>query len=201
MFVWSCLLLKDMITWVLKWPTLFRYSYLLLHFPHLDHSLGILVSHSPLFSFIGWLDRTPSWHWEVWFFQGLQNFHLCLLVDTPGNQHAILKNPRIFSLPLLQASCFFFSSCFQGVSRALVENSRTLRLPSHLHERLSLIRNAKIRLEEKGITPSIDVSIVTKMMMLLFFFTFLDYFSSFYSLFPFLLSENRRMLEHVPEES
>ncbi|GAB4860905.1 hypothetical protein Ancab_036066 [Ancistrocladus abbreviatus] len=44
----------------------------------------------------------------------------------------------------------------QGVSRALVENSRTLRLPTHLHERLNLIRNAKIRLEEKGITPSID---------------------------------------------
>ncbi|CAB4271786.1 unnamed protein product [Prunus armeniaca] len=44
----------------------------------------------------------------------------------------------------------------QGVSRALVENSRTLRLPTHLHERLGLIRNAKIRLEEKGITPSID---------------------------------------------
>ncbi|XP_048326102.2 RNA polymerase sigma factor sigA isoform X1 [Ziziphus jujuba] len=44
----------------------------------------------------------------------------------------------------------------QGVSRALVENSRTLRLPTHLHERLSLIQNAKVRLEEKGITPSID---------------------------------------------
>ncbi|XAR71536.1 hypothetical protein NMG60_11017864 [Bertholletia excelsa] len=44
----------------------------------------------------------------------------------------------------------------QGVSRALVENSRTLRLPTHLHERLSLIRNAKVKLEEKGITPSID---------------------------------------------
>ncbi|KAL6127391.1 hypothetical protein ACLB2K_070756 [Fragaria x ananassa] len=44
----------------------------------------------------------------------------------------------------------------QGVSRALVENSRTLRLPTHLHERLGLIRNAKVRLEEKGITPSID---------------------------------------------
>ncbi|PIA31178.1 hypothetical protein AQUCO_05200048v1 [Aquilegia coerulea] len=44
----------------------------------------------------------------------------------------------------------------QGVSRALVENSRTLRLPTHLHERLSLIRNAKIRLENKGITPSIE---------------------------------------------
>ncbi|GMH31564.1 hypothetical protein Nepgr_033408 [Nepenthes gracilis] len=44
----------------------------------------------------------------------------------------------------------------QGVSRALVENSRTLRLPTHLHERLGLIRNAKIRLAEKGITPSID---------------------------------------------
>ncbi|KAE9593476.1 hypothetical protein Lal_00028682 [Lupinus albus] len=44
----------------------------------------------------------------------------------------------------------------QGVSRALVENSRTLRLPTHLHERLSLIRNAKLRLEERGITPTID---------------------------------------------
>lgn len=44
----------------------------------------------------------------------------------------------------------------QGVSRALVENSRTLRLPAHLHERLGLIRNAKVRLEEKGITPSVD---------------------------------------------
>ncbi|XP_058103777.1 RNA polymerase sigma factor sigA-like isoform X2 [Magnolia sinica] len=44
----------------------------------------------------------------------------------------------------------------QGVSRALVENSRTLRLPTHLHERLILIRNAKTRLEEMGITPSIE---------------------------------------------
>lgn len=46
----------------------------------------------------------------------------------------------------------------QGIHRALVENSRTLRLPNHLHERLGLIRNAKVRLEEKGVTPSIDVS-------------------------------------------
>ncbi|KAI4295236.1 hypothetical protein L6164_035303 [Bauhinia variegata] len=44
----------------------------------------------------------------------------------------------------------------QGVSRALVENSRTLRLPTHLHERLASIRNAKVRLEERGITPTID---------------------------------------------
>ncbi|CAJ1934135.1 unnamed protein product [Sphenostylis stenocarpa] len=44
----------------------------------------------------------------------------------------------------------------QGVSRVLIENSRTLRLPAHLHERLSLIRNAKFRLEERGITPTID---------------------------------------------
>ncbi|CAN8238052.1 unnamed protein product [Cochlearia groenlandica] len=44
----------------------------------------------------------------------------------------------------------------QGVSRALVDNSRTLRLPTHLHERLGLIRNAKLRLQEKGITPTID---------------------------------------------
>uniref|UniRef100_M1CIG2 Sigma factor n=1 Tax=Solanum tuberosum TaxID=4113 RepID=M1CIG2_SOLTU len=46
----------------------------------------------------------------------------------------------------------------QGVSRTLVENSRTLRLPTHLHERLGLIRNAKMRLEEKGITPSVNAS-------------------------------------------
>ncbi|PHT30195.1 RNA polymerase sigma factor sigA [Capsicum baccatum] len=44
----------------------------------------------------------------------------------------------------------------QGVSRSLVENSRTLRLPTHLHERLGLIRNAKMRLEENGITPSVN---------------------------------------------
>lgn len=44
----------------------------------------------------------------------------------------------------------------QGVSRALVESSRTLRLPTHLHERLGLIRSAKNKLEEKGINPSID---------------------------------------------
>ncbi|CAN6461372.1 unnamed protein product [Victoria cruziana] len=43
----------------------------------------------------------------------------------------------------------------QGVSRAMIENSRTLRLPTHLHERLNLIRNAKTRLKEKGITPSV----------------------------------------------
>ncbi|CAI9090442.1 OLC1v1025218C1 [Oldenlandia corymbosa var. corymbosa] len=44
----------------------------------------------------------------------------------------------------------------QGVSRALVDSSKTLRLPPYLHERLSLIRNAKVRLEEKGINPSTD---------------------------------------------
>lgn len=44
----------------------------------------------------------------------------------------------------------------QGVSRALAENSRTLRLPTHLHERLISIRNAKMRLEERGIIPSVD---------------------------------------------
>ncbi|KAL7583177.1 hypothetical protein Lser_V15G43649 [Lactuca serriola] len=44
----------------------------------------------------------------------------------------------------------------QGVSRALIENSKILRLPTHLHERQSAIRNAKAKLEEQGITPSID---------------------------------------------
>ncbi|GMP93234.1 hypothetical protein CsSME_00043157 [Camellia sinensis var. sinensis] len=42
------------------------------------------------------------------------------------------------------------------VSRALVENARTLRLPTYLHERLSLIRNAKTKHEEEGISPPID---------------------------------------------
>ncbi|CAL5354763.1 unnamed protein product [Camellia sinensis] len=44
----------------------------------------------------------------------------------------------------------------KGVSRALVENARTLRLPTYLHERLSLIRNAKTKHEEEGIAPPID---------------------------------------------
>ncbi|KAD4888703.1 hypothetical protein E3N88_20776 [Mikania micrantha] len=43
-----------------------------------------------------------------------------------------------------------------GVSKALIENSKTLRLPIHIHERLSAIRHAKAKLEEKGITPSIE---------------------------------------------
>ncbi|KAI3712606.1 hypothetical protein L1987_71166 [Smallanthus sonchifolius] len=44
----------------------------------------------------------------------------------------------------------------QGVSKALNENSRTLRVPIHVHERLSAIRHAKAKLEKKGITPSIE---------------------------------------------
>ncbi|KAI3793124.1 hypothetical protein L1987_35738 [Smallanthus sonchifolius] len=44
----------------------------------------------------------------------------------------------------------------QGVTRTFFENSKTLRLPTHLHERLSAIRSAKAKLERKGITPSID---------------------------------------------
>uniref|UniRef100_A0A1D1XZQ1 RNA polymerase sigma factor rpoD n=1 Tax=Anthurium amnicola TaxID=1678845 RepID=A0A1D1XZQ1_9ARAE len=44
----------------------------------------------------------------------------------------------------------------QGVSRALVENSKILRLPSHLHERMFSIRNVQIRLEERGVAPSIE---------------------------------------------
>ncbi|XP_076927890.1 RNA polymerase sigma factor sigA-like [Bidens hawaiensis] len=44
----------------------------------------------------------------------------------------------------------------QGVSRALMENSKVLRLPTHLHERQSAIRNAKIKLKEQGMNPSVD---------------------------------------------
>ncbi|KAL2905534.1 RNA polymerase sigma factor sigA [Bienertia sinuspersici] len=39
-----------------------------------------------------------------------------------------------------------------GIEKALVDYTRTLRVPTHLHERLNLICNAKIKLEEKGIT-------------------------------------------------
>lgn len=60
------------------------------------------------------------------------------------------------SLKGFKISTYVYWWIRQGVSRALVENSRTLRIPTHLHERLSLIRNAKARLEEKGITPSVD---------------------------------------------
>lgn len=44
----------------------------------------------------------------------------------------------------------------QGISRALFENSTTVSLPAFLHERLSLIRGAKLKLKQKGLTPSID---------------------------------------------
>ncbi|KAL6001799.1 hypothetical protein ACLOJK_041777 [Asimina triloba] len=51
----------------------------------------------------------------------------------------------------------------QGISRAIVENSRILRLPPYLHERLILVRNAKTKLEEMGVTPSIEGAAQTKM--------------------------------------
>lgn len=44
----------------------------------------------------------------------------------------------------------------QGITRAIAERSRTIRLPSHLHERLGLIRNAKLLLKEKGVDPSLE---------------------------------------------
>ncbi|KAI3762381.1 hypothetical protein L1987_52810 [Smallanthus sonchifolius] len=44
----------------------------------------------------------------------------------------------------------------QGVSRALMENSKIMRLPTHMHERQSAIRYAKIKLQEQGISPSVD---------------------------------------------
>lgn len=97
----------------------------------------------------------------------------------------------------------------QGVSRALVENSRTLRLPNHLHERLGLIRNAKLRLEEKGVTPSVDVSwllncdqkegtLINSITVFFFFSTFYSFLTHF---LPTTLSENCRILKYVPEES
>lgn len=75
----------------------------------------------------------------------------------------MLFTSYVFFFCCLKAESDSFFCCFKflikGVSRALVDNSRTLRLPTHLHERLGLIRNAKLRLQEKGVTPSIDVSI------------------------------------------
>ncbi|KAJ3692542.1 hypothetical protein LUZ60_011637 [Juncus effusus] len=44
----------------------------------------------------------------------------------------------------------------QGVSRTFVENSGLVRLPSYMHERLGLIKNAKFTLQQEGITPTIE---------------------------------------------
>lgn len=78
-----------------------------------------------------------------------------------------------------------------------MDNSRTLRLPTHLHERLGLIRNAKLRLQEKGITPSVDVS-----MFFLTFHQFLAYpvYVS-HALYCLLFPADCRVTKHVSEES
>ncbi|KAH7687120.1 Sigma3 and sigma4 domains of RNA polymerase sigma factors protein [Dioscorea alata] len=44
----------------------------------------------------------------------------------------------------------------QGVLKVLFLNSKTVRLPRYLCERLISIRNAKVKLERQGITPSVD---------------------------------------------
>jgi RNA polymerase primary sigma factor len=44
----------------------------------------------------------------------------------------------------------------QGITRAIAEHSRTIRLPTHLHDRLGLIRNAKLLLTEKGVDPTLE---------------------------------------------
>lgn len=41
----------------------------------------------------GWFDWASSWDRKVWCFQGLQNFYLCVLVDTAG---------ELFSCNILQ---------------------------------------------------------------------------------------------------
>lgn len=46
----------------------------------------------------------------------------------------------------------------QGVSRAFFENSTTVSVPTHMHERLNLIRGAKLKLKVKGLTPSTEAS-------------------------------------------
>ncbi|KAH9321672.1 hypothetical protein KI387_016311, partial [Taxus chinensis] len=44
----------------------------------------------------------------------------------------------------------------QGIIKALAEYRRTVRIPSHVNERLGLIRKAKLSLEENGMPPSIE---------------------------------------------
>lgn len=44
-------------------------------------------------------------------------------------------------------------------------NSKTVRLPRYLCERLISIRNAKVKLERQGITPSVDVSSLLKLLI------------------------------------
>ncbi|XP_057845066.2 RNA polymerase sigma factor sigA isoform X2 [Cryptomeria japonica] len=43
----------------------------------------------------------------------------------------------------------------QGITRALVDYKRTVRIPNHVHERLALIRKAKLTLQENGVTSSV----------------------------------------------
>lgn len=92
-------------------------------------------------------------------FQQFQNFPSCK--ELILNMISIMSSCTNFEYDQYYVFLYKIWGCiyiWQGVSRALVENSRTLRIPTHLHERLSLIRNAKAKLEEKGITPSVDVS-------------------------------------------
>lgn len=44
----------------------------------------------------------------------------------------------------------------QGITRALADYRRTVRIPNHVHERLALIRKAKLTLQENGITSSVE---------------------------------------------
>nr|AKC88647.1 sigma factor [Pelargonium transvaalense] len=44
----------------------------------------------------------------------------------------------------------------QGVKKAYIETSRILTMPAYMHERLGLIKKAKIKLKEQGVDPSVE---------------------------------------------
>lgn len=111
--------------------------------------LGNLVGGS------GWSHRATSWDRKVRCIQGLQNFHLHILVDSSGETS--LLNSSVLMRESLHSLFIHSFPCYQGVSRALADNSKTFRLPTYLHERLIAIRGAKYALEDQGVSPTTQV--------------------------------------------
>lgn len=51
----------------------------------------------------------------------------------------------------------------QGVTRAIADHSRTVRVPVHVHDTLGRIRKAKSRLLSEGSSASVQVMSYTEM--------------------------------------
>ena len=115
----------------------------------------------------------------------------------------------------------FRSFCWQGVSRALADNSKTFRLPTYLHERLIAIRGAKYALEDQGIAPTVEVRGLYRWNFWLVSSTYFCKFITFFVIWLhvciffkkqtqlsdvflqhfLVVSEHRRVTEYISKES